>query len=324
VTDVMRAHVLTAFGGPECLETLTVPKPIPKSREVLVRVCATAVNPVDYQTRRGDYRDEIRLPAVIGADVSGVVEAVGDAVTEFGVGDEVFYSPVVFGEHGSYGEYAAADAAIVARKPAALSHVEACCFPCAGGTAWDCLVTRGAIRVGETVLVHAGAGGVGSIAIQLAKAAGAYVFTTASERNLEFVRELGADRAIDHRNEDFAEVVDRETAGAGVDLVLDTVGGETIVRSVDVLRPLAGRIVTIVDTAHPLSLLEAWGRNVALHFVFTPQYRARLDGLATLIDRGLIRPVIDSVLPWEQIVEAHERLERGGLRGKIVLRISDA
>ena len=321
--DSMKAHVLTAFGGPECLETRTVPKPVPTSSEVLVRVCATAVNPVDCQTRRGDYRDEIRLPAVIGADVSGVVEAVGDGVTELAVGDEVFYSPVVFGEYGSYGEYAVADAAIVAKKPASLSHVEACCFPCAGGTAWDCLVTRGNIRVGETVLVHAGAGGVGSIAIQLAKAAGAYVFTTVSDTNLDFVRELGADRAIDYRNEDFVAIVDRETAGAGVDLVLDAVGGETIVRSVDVVRPLTGRIVTIVDTAHPLSLLEAWGRNVALHFVFTPQYRARLDGLATLIDRGLLRPVIDSVLPWEQIVQAHERLERGGLRGKIVMRLSD-
>jgi NADPH2:quinone reductase len=321
--DSMRAHVLTAFGGPECLETRTVPKPVPASGEVLVRVCATAVNPVDYQTRRGDYRDEIRLPAVIGADVSGVVEAVGDAVTEFTVGDEVFYSPVVFGDHGSYGEYAAADAAIVARKPASLSHVEACCFPCAGGTAWDCLVTRGNIRVGETVLVHGGAGGVGSIAIQLAKAAGAYVFTTAGDRNLEFVRTLGADRAIDYENEDFVAIVDRETKGAGVDLVLDAVGGETIVRSVDVLRPLTGRIVTIVDTAHPLSLLAAWSRNVAVHFVFTPQYRERLDGLARLIDRGLLRPVIDSVLPWEEIVQAHEHLERGGLRGKIVLRLAD-
>jgi NADPH2:quinone reductase len=321
--DTMKAHVLTAFGGPECLETRTVPKPVPTSSEVLVRVCATAVNPVDYQTRRGDYRDEIALPAVIGADLSGVIEAVGDAVTEFTVGDEVFYSPIVFGDHGSYAEYTAADAAIVAKKPASLSHVEACCFPCAGGTAWDCLVTRGNIRVGETVLVHAGAGGVGSIAIQLAKAAGAYVFTTASDRNLEFVRELGADRAIDYKNENFVEIVDRETAGAGVDLVLDTVGGDTIVRSVDVVRRLSGRIVTIVDTAQPLTLLAAWGRNIALHFVFTPQYRARLDGLATLIDRGLLRPVIDSVLPWEQIVQAHERLELGGVRGKIVMRLSD-
>src|SRR4051794_39639096 len=321
--DSMRAHVLTAFGGPECLETRIVPRPVPTSTEVLVRVCATAVNPVDLQTRRGDYRDEIHLPAVIGADVSGVVEAVGSAGTEVAVGDEVFYSPVVFGAHGSYGEYAAADAAIVAKKPASLSHVEACCFPCAGGTAWDCLVTRGTIRVGETVLIHGGAGGVGSIAIQLAKAAGAYVYATASDKNLGFVRELGADRAIDYKNEDFVDIVGRETDGSGVDIVLDAVGGETIVRSVDVVRPLTGRIVTIVDTAHPLSLLEAWGRNVAMHFVFTPQYRARLDGLATLIDRGLLRPVIDSVLPWEQLVEAHERLERGGLRGKVVMRLAN-
>lgn len=322
--DYMKAHVLTAFGGPECLEFRTVPKPKPKSNEVLVRVCATSVNPVDCQTRRGDYRDLIRLPAVIGVDVSGVIEAVGEAVTEFSVGDEVYYSPDTFGESGSYAEYHAADEAIVARKPALLSHAEASCFPCAGGTAWDCLVTRGRLRVAETVLIHAGASGVGSIAVQLAKATGAYVFSTCSHKNLEFVRELGADRVIDYGSEDYVEVINRETQGSGVDLVLDTVGGETIARSVNVVRPLVGRIVSIVDTAHPLSLLEAWGRNLALHFVFTPQYRAKLDSLAQLIERGLLRPVVDSVMPWEQIVQAHERLERGGLRGKIVMRFSES
>ena len=322
--DSMKAHVLAAFGGPECLEIRTIRKPEPKSNEVLVRVCATSVNPVDCQTRRGDYRDLIRLPAVIGVDVSGVVEAVGEAVTEFSVGDEVYYSPNIFGESGSYAEYHAADEAIVAKKPTLLSHTEACCFPCAGGTAWDCLVTRGNLRVGETVLIHAGAGGVGSIAVQLAKAAGAYVFSTCSHRNLEFVRELGADRAIDYRSEDYVEVINRETKGSGVDLVLDTVGGETIALSAKVARPLVGRIVSIVDTAHPLSLLEAWGRNLVLHFVFTPQYRAKLDSLTQLIDRGLLRPVVDSVMPWEQIVQAHERLERGGLRGKIVMRLSES
>jgi NADPH:quinone reductase-like Zn-dependent oxidoreductase len=158
---------------------------------VLVRVCATSINPVDYQTRRGDYKELVRLPAILGVDVSGVIEAIGEAVTDFKVGDNVYYSPQIFGEFGSYAQYHVADAAIVALKPANLSHVEAASLPLAGGTAWDCLVTRGNLQVGETVLIHAGAGGVGSIAVQLAKAIGAYVFATCSSRNRDFVTELG-------------------------------------------------------------------------------------------------------------------------------------
>lgn len=321
--ESMQAHVLTAFGPPDCLELQTVPKPEPKCNEVLVRVCATTINPVDCQTRRGDYRDLVQLPTIIGVDVSGVIEAVGEAVTDFKRGDEVFYSPQLFGQSGSYAQYHVADAAIVAKKPRSLSHAEACCFPLAGGTAWDCLVTRGNLRVGESVLIHAGAGGVGSIAIQLAKAAGAYVFATCGHRNLDFVRELGADRAIDYASEDYVEVVTRETNGVGVDLVVDTIGGDTIPLSANAARPTVGRIVSIVDTATPLNMLEAWGRNLTLHFVFRPLDRGKLDSLATLIERQLLHPVIDCVMPWEQIASAHERLERGGMRGKIVIQLSD-
>jgi NADPH2:quinone reductase len=321
--EYMKAHVLTAFGGPECFELRTVPKPLPKSNEVLVRVCATSINPVDYQIRRGDYQDLVQLPAVIGVDVSGVIEAVGEAETEFEVGDEVFYSPKLFGEPGSYAEYHAADAAIVAKKPTRLSHAEACCFPLAGGTAWDCLVTRGNLRMGESVLIHAGAGGVGSIAVQLAKATGAYVFATCGAKNVDFVHELGADRVIDYANEDYVTIVNHETRGLGVDLVVDTVGGETIPLGATVARQTVGRIVSIVDSATPLNLLEAWARNLTIHFVMTPQYRAKLESLAQLIDRGLLQPVIDSIMPWEQIARGHERLERGGIRGKIVMQLSD-
>jgi NADPH:quinone reductase len=181
--ESMKAAVLTAFGDAEKFEIQTVPIPTLKANQVLVRVCATSINPVDYQTRRGDYKELVQLPAILGVDVSGVIEAIGEAVTDFKVGDNVYYSPQIFGESGSYAQYHVADAAIVALKPANLSHIEAASFPLAGGTAWDCLVTRGNLQVGETVLIHAGAGGVGSIAIQLAKAMGAYVFTTCSAEN---------------------------------------------------------------------------------------------------------------------------------------------
>jgi NADPH:quinone reductase-like Zn-dependent oxidoreductase len=142
---------LVILGG---FEMQTVPKPVPKLNQVLVRVCATSVNPVDYQTRCGDYQNLVRLPAIIGVDISGVIEAIGSAVTEFQVGDEVYYSPQIFGESGSYAQYHVADEDIVATKSINLSHTEAACFPLAGGTAWDCLVTRGNLQVGETVLIR--------------------------------------------------------------------------------------------------------------------------------------------------------------------------
>ena len=315
--ETMQAAVLTAFGDAESFEIQTVPKPMPKPEQVLVRVCATSINPVDYQTRRGDYKDLMQLPAIIGVDVSGVIEAIGEAVTEFKVGDEVYYSPQIFGESGSYAQYHVADAAIVALKPANLSHTEAACFPVAGGTAWECLVTRGNLQVGETILIHAGAGGVGSIAIQLAKAMGAYVFTTCSTKNFDFVKNLGADYVIDYKQESYTAVIQRETNGRGVDLVLDT-----IERSSEVLCSF-GRLVTIVDLATPQPLLKAWGKNLTIHFVFNPQYVSKLDALRRLIERNQLRPVIDSVLPWRNLIQAHHRLEQGGTKGKIVLQLTE-
>lgn len=318
--QLMKAAVLTAFGGVNGFEIQEVPKPKPKPHQVLVRVHATSVNPVDYQTRRGDYQNLVKLPAILGVDISGVIEAVGESVTTFKVGDEVYYSPQLFGESGSYAEYHVADEQLVAHKPVNLSHLEAACFPLAAGTAWDCLVTRGQLQVGESVLIHAGAGGVGSFAIQLAKAIGAYVFTTCSFNNHDLVKKLGADYAIDYKSEDYVEVIQRVTNDKGVDLLLDTIGGETIQRSPQVVRPY-GRLVSIVDIATPQSLLEAWAKNLTVHFVITPQYRAKLDSLKHLIERNQLHPVIDSVVPWTQVAQAHQRLEQGGTKGKVVLQV---
>lgn len=316
----MRAAVLVAFGDVDSLEIREVPKPSPKPYQVLVQVHATSVNPVDYQTRRGDYKNLVKLPTIIGVDISGVVEAVGELVTQFKIGDEVYYSPRLFGESGSYAEFHVADEQIVAHKPANLSHVEAACLPLAAGTAWDCLVTRGQLQVGESALIHAGAGGVGSFAIQLAKAMGACVYTTCSSNNHDLVKKLGADYAIDYKSEDYVEVIQRLTKGKGVDLVLDTIGADTIQQSSQVIRPF-GRLVTIVDVATPLYLLEAWGKNLTIHFVFTPQHQTKLNSLSHLIERDQLRPVIDSVLPWTQVRLAHQRLEQGGTRGKVILQM---
>jgi NADPH2:quinone reductase len=311
----VRAVLLTGFGGPERLEPAEVPDPVPGPGQLLVRVRAAAVNPVDYQTRRGDYADAVALPSIIGSDVSGTVEAVGPGVRDFEAGDDVYAMPRLFAGAGGYAQYTVLEEAIVARKPASLSHEEAACIPCAGGTAWECLVRRGGLRVGETVLVHAAAGGVGSLAVQIAKAAGARVLATCSARSREFVEGLGADVVIDYAAEDYVEAVDRE---GGADLVLDTIGGDAVARAGEVLRP-SGRLVSIVDIPIPQSLLPYWERNLSAHFVFVPSDRSNLDALRSLLERGQVRALVDSVLPLSRVAEAHERLERGGVRGKIVL-----
>src|SRR5690606_9669262 len=187
----MKAMVLTKFGGPDSFELRDVAVPDVESGELLVRVIATAINPLDYQIRRGDYPEHVPLPAITGHDVSGVVEKVGTGVNDFAVGDEVFYTPRIFGpKGGSYAEYNVVPESLVTHKPANLSHEEAASLQRVGGTAWESLVTRAKLSPAESVLIHGGAGGVGSIAIQLAKAMGATVYTTALGRDIEFVREL--------------------------------------------------------------------------------------------------------------------------------------
>lgn len=318
----MKAMTLNTFGGPEAFELREVPKPIPGAGQVLVRVHATSINPLDYQVRRGDYQDYVPLPAITGHDVSGVVEEVGAGVTAFIPGDEVWYTPQIFDGPGSYAEYHVAAENIIGRKPASLSHLEAASLTLVGGTAWEALVGRAELRVGESVLVHGGAGGVGHVAIQVAKAIGARVFTTARADQFEFVRSLGADVAIDYEKEDYVEVVMRETAGQGVNVVFDTIGGDTLSRSPDALAQL-GRLVSIVDIAKPQNLINAWGKNASYHFVFTRQNRGKLDELSALVERGQLRPHVGATYSLAEISLAHARLESrdNGLRGKVAIAV---
>jgi len=195
-------------------------------------------------------------------------------------------------------------------------------IPLVGGTAWEALVVRAALRVGESILVHGGAGGVGHVAIQLAKAVGARVITTVREANFEFVRSLGADVVIDYKKEDYVDAVMRETGGRGVDVVLDAVGGDALSRSPDALAQL-GRVVTIVDTAQPQNVIQAWGKNASYHFVFTRQNRGKLDELSALIERGQLRPHVGAVYALADIPLAHARLEspHHGVQGKIAIAV---
>ncbi|MBB2961449.1 zinc-dependent alcohol dehydrogenase family protein [Methylobacterium sp. R2-1] len=316
----MKAMVLTKFGGPDSFELRDLPDPRPGPRQVRVAVHATSINPLDGQIRRGDYADQVELPAVIGHDVSGVVDQVGSHVTKFRVGDEVYYTPRIFSGPGSYAEYHVADADIVARKPVNLTHSEAASVSLVGVTVWEGLVERARLQVTETVLIHGGAGGVGAIAVQVAKAIGARVLATARGSDAALVERLGASAVIDFEREDYVDAVNRLTEGRGVDVVLDTIGRDTLSRSPRILRE-DGRVVTLVDTATPQNLIDAWGRNATYHFVFSRQNGSKLDALSRLLERGLVVPQVAFEFPLDAVARAHARLEEGRLKGKIVLRV---
>jgi NADPH2:quinone reductase len=324
MAETMKAAVLTHFGGVDAFELRDVPAPTVGPRQVRVRVHATALNPLDSQIRRGDYADHVPLPAIIGHDVSGVVEETGSHVTEFATGDEVYYTPRIFGGAGSYAEQHVADVELVGRKPKNLSHLEAASLTLVGGTVWEAFVTRAQLAVAETILIHGGAGGVGTIAIQVAKAIGARVITTARSADHGFVRSLGADEVIDFTSEDYVDAVARLTDRQGVNVVFDTIGGDALSRSPSVLADF-GRVVSIVDIPQPQNLIEAWGRNATYHFVFTRQNRGKLDALTNLVERGLVKPVIGATLPLARMGEAHGLLENKGshgIRGKVAIDIA--
>ncbi|MGW8984525.1 zinc-binding dehydrogenase [Streptomyces parvus] len=321
----MRVMELVHFGDADtAFAARELPRPAPGPGQVLVRVHATSVNPLDLQTRRGDYRDEVALPAVIGNDVSGVVVETGPGADDFRPGDEVWYLAPVFAGQGTYAEFHVVDQALVARKPDGLSHVEAAGLALVGVTVWEALVERAGVKAGERVLVHGGAGGVGSAAIQVAHALGAEVVTTARAKDHEFVTGLGADAVIDFSAGDY---VPRVRELGGVNVVLDTVGRDTLTRSPEVLAD-RGRVVSIVDIPEPQNLLAAWGVNATYHFLFVSPGRAKLDALSRLVDRGELRPVVGAVLPLADIADAHTLLEGGSVgegrrrpRGKIAIAV---
>jgi NADPH2:quinone reductase len=318
----MRAMIIPAFGGPDVFQIQDLPIPKPRAGEMLVRVIASGTNPVDAKIRTSGYWAKITPPAVLGYDVSGVVDELGPGVTDFAVGDEVFYTPEIFENlYGSYAEFNLVPAAIVARKPRNLSHIEAAAVPLAGGTAWEAVIRRLDLRLWETILIHGGAGGVGSFAVQFAKATGARVIATASASNQDTLRELGADVCIDYRQTDVTETVLRETGGKGVDAVFDTVGGALIAQSLQMVRPF-GRLATILGPQGDLTPL--YTRNLTLHGVFLTRERARLEEMTPLLVRGVVKPLIDQVLPLEDVAKAHERLDSSHGRGKIVLRVADS
>lgn len=305
----MKAAVLNAFGPSDSFEILEIPTPTPKAEEVLVKVLATSVNPLDFQVRRGDYEDFLTLPVITGHDISGVIVEIGSGVKNYKVGDEVYYSPEIFNGTGSYAQFHCAHESIIGLKPKNISHLEAATLPLAAGTAWEMLVTRAQLKINQTILIHGGAGGVGIPTIQIAKAMGATVFTTARKVHHQFLLELGADHVIDYEKQDYVQVISQLTNNEGVDVIVDTIGGNTLSDSGKILSQL-GQVVTLVDIDKPQNLIEAWGKNATYHFVFTRQNRNKLDQLTKLVEGKKLKPVLTKVFPLSDIAKAHDLLER--------------
>ncbi|MFB7471017.1 NADP-dependent oxidoreductase [Kitasatospora sp. NPDC056184] len=307
----MRAVIQKSFGGPEVLEVVETERPAPLGGEVLVRVHASGVNPVDAAVRSGAYPLLGEPPYGVGWDVSGVVEQAGPGA-RFKAGDEVFGMPFFPRAATGYAEYVAVPSRQVARKPASLSHVEAAALPLAALTAWQGLVDAARLAEGQRVLIHRAAGGVGHLAVQIAKARGAHVVALASEPKHAFLRSLGADEVLDHREEGFLERVGQ------VDVVFDSSSQGTA--SLAVL-PEGGVLVSIMEhwNTELAAEVEAAGRRFAGVSV-EPDY-ASLEAIARLVDEGRIRPHIAETFPLEEAAKAHELIGTGRTQGKIVLTV---
>ncbi len=311
----MKAAQITTYGGSGVVNiNNNAPKPAVSKEKILVEVHAAGVNPVDWKIREG-YMQEmapLKFPSTLGADFSGVVAEIGQGVSVFKKGEEVYgYAGALVGGSGSFAEFTLADAKHAARKPKNLNHIEAAALPLTGASAWQALVDHIGLSRGKKILIHGGAGGIGTIAIQLAKHIGAYVAATAGERDLQHVKELGADEAIDYKNQSFDEMLH------DYDAVFDTIGGETYERSFKVLRK-GGIIVSMLEEPNP-ELMNRYGMKAIGQLTQTT--RERLSKLAELVEKGVIKVQVDRTFPLDQAAEALEYLRTGHPRGKVVLEI---
>jgi NADPH:quinone reductase len=332
---IVKAVVMNAPGNPEVLQIQDVPKPSLGNTELLVKLKAAGINPIDTKLRkRGTFYPD-KMPAILGCDGAGIVEAVGGGVTKFRVGDEVYFCQGGLGGHqGNYAEYTTVDEKFTARKAASVSFAEAAAAPLVLITAWEALYERGRLEPGEKVLIHAGAGGVGHVAIQLAKLKGANVCTTVSTpEKANMVRQLGADEIINYKQTDFVKAVLDWTNGEGVDLAFDTVGGEVLSQSFPAVR-VYGDIVTILEPDVNTLWKAARNRNlrISLELMLTPmlqgmvvpqQHQAEiLEQCAIWMDEGKLKIDVTHQLPLQDAAIAHQLLETGSIAGKIILLIN--
>ena len=308
----MKAIVAHEYGGPEVLKYEDAPVPEPKENEILVRVIASGVNPADPLILNGKFAKEFgtHLPLILGYDMAGSVVKTGDKVTKLKVGDSV-YAYLLWG--GGWAEYCISNEGESAIKPKSLSLTEAAAVPLAALTAWQALIDVGKIQSGQTVLIHGGSGGVGSFAIQIAKARGARVIATASTANQDLLQQLGADVAIDYTKQKFEDVAH------DVDLVLDPVGRDTLARSYSVVKR-GGTVITIVSRCDESELKKHGIRGASLS---SHPDAAELTEITKLIDAGRIKPIVSQVLPLTDAAKADAQAETHHTRGKMVLKIAD-
>jgi NADPH:quinone reductase-like Zn-dependent oxidoreductase len=311
----MKAIVLHQFGGPEVLKYEDAPRPEPKEDEILIRVMAAGVNPVDAGIRQGHMSRFLgeKLPLILGMDVAGVVEKTGAKIDKLKAGDPV-YAYLSFKEQGGYAEFAIAKPSETALKPRNVKFEDAAAVPLAATTAWQALVDTAKIDKGQTVLIHGGSGGVGSFAIQIARARGAKVIATASTQNQDLLKQLGVDQPIDYTTTKFEDVV------KNVDVVLDAVRGDTLARSYGVVKK-GGIIVSI--TGQP-DQAECEKRGIRGSSLMAHPDAKVLEELTKLIEAKKITPIVSQVLPLAEAAKAHEQIETRHTRGKIVLKVANA
>ncbi|HXP97552.1 MAG TPA: NADP-dependent oxidoreductase [Telmatospirillum sp.] len=315
----MKAMVIDEFGGANQLHAAEVPTPVAGSGEVLIKLAATSVNPVDWKIREGHLAKALphHFPLILGWDAAGTIAAIGPGVADFRPGDKVYaYARKPEVQWGTYADYIALDAQAVALAPRGLSLQAAATLPLVGLTSWQVLFDAAKLDAGQWVLIHAGAGGIGSLAIQLAKAKKARVVTTARAENHAYVKELGADIVIDYTAEPFAAAV-RRAVPEGVDVVFDTMGGQTQAESWGLLKA-GGILVSIVD---PPDEAKAAAMGLRSGYVFVSPNGQQLRELAALIETGQVKPPAFEVLPLAEATMAQERSQTHHVRGKIVLEI---
>ena len=312
--ELMKAVRIHKYGGPEVLQYEDVPRPQLGNAEVLIRVYAAGVNPVDWKVRSGSLNGLVqhKLPLVLGWDLSGVIEEVGAGVSQFQKGDEVFSKPDT-SRDGAHAKYVVVRESEVALKPKSLHHVYAAAVPLAGLTAWQALFDVAQLRRRQSVLIHGGSGGVGHFAVQLARWKGAHVIATASTKNQQLLREIGVEQPIDYTTQRFEQVAEN------VDVVLDTIGGETQERSWKVLKK-GGLLASIVQ---PPDADKANRFGVRSAFVWSQPNSEELAEIAALFDSGNLKVVLDRILPLSEARRAHELSQSGHTRGKIVLRVKE-
>ena len=328
----MKAFVVTRY-GPDGLEAADVPAPTVGPRDVLVDVRAASINPLDKMVRNGEFKQLLKYkpPFTLGHDVSGVITQVGSEVRDFKIGDEIYARPRDL-RIGTFAEQIAIDSDDVSPKPTSLSFEEAAAVPLVALAAWQALVGLASVKPGQKVLVHAGAGGLGSTVIQVAKHLGAYVATTAHSKDVEKVRALGADEVVDYTSTDFAEVL------SGYDVVLDSLGTASLEKSLTVLKP-GGLAISVVGPPDPhmadqlgkpllkpvMALLSRKIRSrakklgVRYSFLFMEANGTQLTTLAALYDDGILKPVLDRTFPFAETIDAMAYVEQGKANGKIVV-----